>query len=77
MDETAEAGEERFIYTNWQGRSFLVDERFANDYREYFLKEGFRPEEVALLTPERIARRLPEIESDALIIEVVCGTFTA
>lgn len=76
MDEKAEAGDERFIWTNWDGKSFLVDESFARDYRHYFTQQGFRTEDIALLTPERITKELPEI-SDDLIMEMVNGEFTA
>jgi len=76
MDEKAEAGDERFIYTRWNGKSFFADESFVRNYRAYFLEQGFLTEDIALLTPERIMNGLPEI-SDDLMMEMVNGEFTA
>lgn len=76
MDKKTEAGDEKFIYTHWNGKSFLADESFARKYRSYFLEQGFWTEDIALLTPERILKKLPEIADD-LMMEMVNGEFTA
>ncbi len=64
MDDKADTAGSSFIYTNWRGKSFIIDERFAKDFREHLIEEGESPEEVANLTPERIMEDLPLYESE-------------
>jgi hypothetical protein len=51
-----------FIYTNWRGKSFNIDERFANEFREFLIEDGLTSEEVAFLTPEKIMEYLLTME---------------
>ena len=58
-----------YIYTNWRGKSFIIDEEFARKFRESILEYDpedevqLLPEDVADLTPEKIMRELPEWEN--------------
>jgi hypothetical protein len=76
MYEETEAGNERFVYTNWYGKSFLADEQFAMGYRLYFIQQGFQPGDISLLSAEQVTKRLPEI-SDDLVLQMINGYFTA
>jgi hypothetical protein len=62
-----------YIYTNWRGKQFIIDEEFARNLREYLLgpdPPGFenednvqlKPEDVTYLTPEYLIEVLPDME---------------
>jgi hypothetical protein len=52
-----------YIYTNWRGKQFVIDEMWVEDFKNYLLQEGSDPEFVATFTPERLMRDLPIYES--------------
>ena len=51
-----------FIYENWRGKSFIINERFAKEFRDALIEDGLTPEEVEFLTPEKIMEYLPTME---------------
>jgi hypothetical protein len=50
-----------FLYTNWRGKTFVIDEVFARQFREYMLSEGCT--DVEYITPEYLYETLPFYES--------------
>ena len=64
MDDLVDTDDSGFIYINWRGKSFVIDERYADGLRKYLIEEaGCTPEEVSNITTEKISRDLPAIES--------------
>jgi hypothetical protein len=51
-----------YIYTNWRGKSFIIDERFAAEFRKYMVEDGISTEDVQYITPEYLIEVLPDIE---------------
>ena len=64
MEEQADTAGEGFIYTNWRGKSFIIDERFAKEFRASMMEDGTNAEEVAYLTPEYLMENMPFYESE-------------
>jgi hypothetical protein len=62
LKEKEEIAANSFIYTNWRGKSFIIDERFARAFRNFLIEDGLTSEEVAFLTPEKIMEYLPTME---------------
>ena len=58
------------IYTNWRGKEFVIDEKFAREFREYLISEGESPSDVAYLTPEKILEELPDLEREERISQL-------
>jgi hypothetical protein len=54
IDEEEGNGDNCFIYENWRGKCFLIDEKFAKAFREALVEEGEKLEDVAHLTPKHI-----------------------
>jgi hypothetical protein len=51
-----------YIYTNWRGKSFIIDERFAAEFRKYMVEDGTSMEDVQYITPAYLMEVLPDIE---------------
>ena len=51
-----------YIYTNWRGKEFVIDEHFVDDMKKR-MSEGSDPDELADLTPESVMEMLPTMES--------------
>lgn len=49
----------RYIYTNWRGKQFVIDEVFADEMKQSLLADGCDAEFVATVTPESIMKDLP------------------
>jgi hypothetical protein len=62
MDDKAETADNNFIYTNWRGKSFVIDEKFAESFRNYMVEEGCSPGDIAYITPKYLMETLPDIE---------------
>jgi len=62
MDQENDNLSHSYIYTNWRGKSFIIDERFAEDLRNSLIEDGSSPEDVASITPERLMEELPTME---------------
>jgi hypothetical protein len=62
LKEKEESPANSFIYTNWRGKSFIIDESFAREFRNVLIEDGLTFEEVAFLTPEKIMEYLPTME---------------
>ncbi|MBX3350712.1 MAG: hypothetical protein KF747_18485 [Nitrospira sp.] len=53
-----------YIYTNWRGKEFVIDEHFVDDMKKRMsMDEGSDPDELADLTPESVMEMLPTMES--------------
>lgn len=48
-----------YIYTNWRGKQFVIDEVFADEMKQSLLADGCDAEFVATVTPESIMKDLP------------------
>jgi hypothetical protein len=62
LKDKEESAANSFIYTDWRGKSFIIDERFANEFREFLIEDGLNSEEVAFLTSEKIMQYLRTME---------------
>ena len=62
MDQENDNLSHSYIYTNWRGKSFIIDERFAEDLRNSLIEDGSSPEDVASITPESLMEELPDME---------------
>ncbi len=51
------------IYTNWRGKSFVIDEAFVEDMKLRVIAEGEDPSEWEYLTPELVFKSLPTMEA--------------
>ncbi len=51
------------IYTNWRGKSFVIDEAFVEDMKRTVIAEGEDPSEWDYLTPELVFKSLPTMEA--------------
>jgi hypothetical protein len=50
------------IYTNWRGKTFVIDETFVEDIKRLSLADGDDPKELDFLTPELLLEWLPTME---------------
>ena len=48
-----------YIYTNWRGKQFVIDEVFTDEMKQFLLADGCDAEFVATVTPESIMKDLP------------------
>ncbi|BCA53156.1 hypothetical protein W02_02960 [Nitrospira sp. KM1] len=63
--------EDGFIYINWRGKSFTIDERYAEGLRNYLVEEaGCTPQEVSDITSEKLIRDVPAIESIRRLVQL-------
>jgi hypothetical protein len=62
LKEKEESPSNSFIYTNWRGKSFIIDEGFVKEFRAALIEDGLTPEEVEFLTSEKIMEYLPTME---------------
>ena len=53
---------ESYTYTNWRGKTFLIDDAFAKDFQETLLEDGCDKEYCDTLTPEKLMEMLPDME---------------
>lgn len=52
-----------YIYTNWRGKQFVIDECFVDEMKKQIsLDDGSDPDELADLTPELLVEMLPTME---------------
>lgn len=51
------------VYTNWRGKSFIIDEAFVADIKRRIIAEGEDPSEWDYLTPELVFEGLPTMEA--------------
>ncbi len=51
------------IYTNWRGKTFVIDESFVEDIKRLGLANGDNISELDFLTPELLLEWLPTMES--------------
>ena len=61
-EKAAEASDRSFIYTNWRGKSFVIDEAFAETVRNDLIAEGFSPSDVDDITPESLIEEFAFLE---------------
>jgi hypothetical protein len=54
---------EPLIYTNWRGKTFVIDQAFVEDLKRLCEADGLEPGELDYLTPEILMRDLPIMES--------------
>ena len=50
------------IYTNWRGKSFVIDQAFVEDLKRLCEADGLEPGELDYLTPEMLMKWLPTME---------------
>ena len=62
MDQENDNLSHSYIYTNWRGKSFIIDERFAEDLRNSLIEDELSPQDVASVTPESLMEELPDME---------------
>ena len=53
-----------YIYRNWRGNHFLIDEEYAKRYREGMREEGMDASEIDSTTPETLVMELPLHEEE-------------
>lgn len=52
-----------YIYTNWRGKQFVIDECFVDDMKKQIsTDDGSDPDELADLTPELLMELIPTME---------------
>ena len=51
------------IYTNWRGKTFVIDQAFVDDLKRLCEADGLEPGELDYLTPEMLMESLPMMES--------------
>ncbi len=52
-----------YIYTNWRGKQFVIDESFIGDMKKLIsMDDGSDPNDLAYLTPEILMEVMPTIE---------------
>ena len=52
-----------YIYTNWRGKQFVIDECFVDEMKKQIsMDDGSDPDELADLTPELLVEMLPTME---------------
>ncbi|MDK2744407.1 MAG: hypothetical protein NDI90_16015 [Nitrospira sp. BO4] len=56
-----------YIYTNWRGKTFLVDEEHARRFQDALRKDDCDESFIRAQTPERIIRDLPMMEEERRI----------
>lgn len=48
-----------YIYTNWRGKQFVIDDVFVKEFIQSCTADGSDPEDWAYITPESLMRDLP------------------
>ena len=51
------------VYTNWRGKTFVIDQAFVGDLKRLCEADGLEPGELDYLTPEMLMKWLPTMES--------------
>ncbi|MGD9725034.1 MAG: hypothetical protein AB7G68_01635 [Nitrospiraceae bacterium] len=51
------------IYTNWRGKTFVIDQLFVDDIKRWCEANGLEAGELDYLTPEMLMEWLPTMES--------------
>lgn len=52
-----------YIYTNWRGKQFVIDESFIDDMKKRIsMDDGSDPNDLAYLTPETLMEMIPTME---------------
>ena len=54
---------EPLIYTNWRGKTFVIDQAFVEDLKQWCEADGLEPGELDYLTTEMLMKELPTMES--------------
>lgn len=62
MDDKAENPKTSLIYTNWRGKTFLIDEEFCEWYKGLLVEEGLDYRKLDYITPEWMMEILPVYE---------------
>ena len=52
-----------YLYTNWRGMTFIIDQDFVDRLKQSLREEGSKEEDMNWITPETILRDLPEFET--------------
>ncbi len=58
------------IYTNWRGKSFVIDEAFVDDIKAGLIAEGEDPSDWDYFTPEYVMKVLPTMEAHERYIQL-------
>ena len=54
---------DRYIYTNWRGQQFVIDDSFIDDMKKRIsMDDGSDSSELADLTPELLMEMLPTMQ---------------
>jgi len=51
------------IYTNWRGKTFVIDKAFVENLKRWCEADGLEPGELDYLTPEKLLEMLPTMEA--------------
>ena len=52
-----------YMYTNWRGKQFVIDESFIDDMKKRIsMDDGSDPNDLAYLTPETLMEMIPTME---------------
>ena len=51
-----------YIYTNWRGKSFIIDDKFVEKLKNSLIEDGVATEAVETMTPESVMKDLPDME---------------
>jgi len=43
LQEKDESAGNSFIYTNWRGKQFIIDQKFVDELKEFLIEEGEDP----------------------------------
>lgn len=63
MSQEAKNINRSYLYTNWRGKTFIIDDKFADEMKKYLIEDGeLNLEDVDWMTPESIMRDLPIYE---------------
>lgn len=58
------------IYTNWRGKSFVIDETFVEDIKARLIAAGEDPSDWDYFTPEYLMKVLPTMEAHERCIQL-------
>lgn len=51
-----------YIYTNWRGKSFIIDDKCVEKLKKSLIEDGVAPEAVENMTPESVMTEVPDME---------------
>ena len=62
-DEPQTSQTNPLAYTNWRGKTFVIDQAFVDDLKRWCEADGLEPGKLDYLTPEMLMKELPTMES--------------